>query len=349
MSSRQAVLFTAVVLSLWSCNGGTSGTVPSTSTTQYRQTAEQGTSLTQGRRHTSTGYIYTDVEIASGGAVNWYPFGSNGDVPPAGTITGPATGLGYNLGGIAIDAAGEIYVANQDSDTIVGFAPGSSGNATPNIVIGGKHTHLHEPNGMAVDSSGNLYVASKGIEANAPGIEVFASGSNGDAKPIKHIDGPLTQLNQPNAVAVDSAGTIYVANRQTSTILIFDAKQRGDHAPRRVIAGNKTGINSPNGIAVDANGIYAGSGVSPFFERFNLSQKGNKPPAALVEGSYTQLQCCTNGLTAAPDGTVYIVSDGTPNSIQQFDGLADGNVAPLTTISGPDTQLDSVRFLTVTQ
>jgi sugar lactone lactonase YvrE len=342
MSSRQAFLFTGVVLSLWSCNGATSGTTPSAST-PYRQTAGLGTSSTHGRRHTSAGYIYIDLENGSGGAVNWYPVGSNGDVPPAGTITGPATGLGYNLGGIAVDAAGEIYVTNQDSDTIVGFAPGSSGNATPNIVIGGKRTHLHEPNGMAVDALGNLYVASKGIIANAPGIEVFAPGSNGDAKPIKHIDGPLTQLNQPNAVAVDSTGTIYVANRQTSTILIFDAKQHGDHAPKRVIGGSKTGISYPNGIAVDANGIYASSGVSPFFERFNLSQKGNKPPAALVEGSYTQMQCCTNGMTAAPDGSVYVISAG----IQQFAALADGNVAPLTTINGPVSQAGAARFVAV--
>ena len=46
----------------------------------------------------------------------------------------------------------------------------------------------------------------------AGAITVFAPGTGPNKAPIFTIQGPATQLNQPNDIAFDTAGNIYVAN-----------------------------------------------------------------------------------------------------------------------------------------
>jgi len=57
------------------------------------------------------------------------------------TIAGVNTGLFPT--GIALDGAGNIYVANQGSITV--YAAGASGNATPIATIAGVNTGLNVP------------------------------------------------------------------------------------------------------------------------------------------------------------------------------------------------------------
>jgi hypothetical protein len=129
-------------------------------------------------------------------------------------------------------------------------------------------------------------------------------------------------------------------------IAIFDSLANGNKAPKRVIAGVNTKLDVTLGLAVDSNGIYTGSWAKGYVERFAPGAEGGVAPRAVIRGSNTQLSCCLDGIITAPDGTVYVVDRGTP-SILQFDGLAKGNVAPLTNISGPDTRLYIPLFVFV--
>jgi hypothetical protein len=108
----------ATILMLAGC-GGSQGQVAGTASMPQAWT-----------RHTSGGgYIYVTSESRNnvGPEILVFSDGANGNVAPVNVITGSQTQLSQ-INGIAVDASGEIYVANTDSDDIVGFAPGSSGN-----------------------------------------------------------------------------------------------------------------------------------------------------------------------------------------------------------------------------
>jgi len=139
---------------------------------------------------------------------------------------GPAASaeLGTPLG-IAVDSAGNLYIADslngrirEVSNGVIttvagsGFGIGSggigdSGPATSAVLIG--------PQGVAVDSHGNLYIADTGNNrirkvVNGAITTVAGNGMRG----FSGDDGPAAgaQLNLPRGVAVDAAGNVYVAD-----------------------------------------------------------------------------------------------------------------------------------------
>jgi len=76
------------------------------------------------------------------------------------------------------------------------FASGASGNATPVAVISGANTGLMDPSGVAVDTSGNIWVS----DAAANAIYRFASTANGNVAPTATYSGALTTLSDPQSL-----------------------------------------------------------------------------------------------------------------------------------------------------
>jgi sugar lactone lactonase YvrE len=157
----------------------------------------------------ATGGIY--VEIA--GVISKYP-------ALAGTLlSGP-----NSIGGIAVDTADNLYftdtAANQirkmDPAGVISTIAGSgiadySGDGGP-----GTSAQLSDARSVAVDTAGNVYIADVGnntvrtVGANGVIVTVAgngAAGSSGD-------DGPAgyATLNQPQAVAFDRSGELYIAD-----------------------------------------------------------------------------------------------------------------------------------------
>ena len=62
--------------------------------------------------------------------INVYAANANGNAGPIAKIAGLSTGL-RRPEGIALDSAVRIYVANDLSNSVTVFAPGSNGNAAP--------------------------------------------------------------------------------------------------------------------------------------------------------------------------------------------------------------------------
>src|ERR1019366_7413550 len=146
-------------------------------------------------------------------------------------VSGPA--LQFRLGqikGVTIDASGDIFVADTDNNIVAKIAPngvlvvvagdgiaGYSGDGGP-----ATRASLNSPRGIAVDGSGNLYIAdwmnhrirkvnSTGIITTIAGTGQFGfSGDGGPAIPA--------QLNEPLAVAVDGSGNMFVADSQNQRI-----------------------------------------------------------------------------------------------------------------------------------
>jgi len=182
---------------------------------------------------------------ASSGSVTIFSAGANGDVAPLSTITGSNTNFG-SPDGIALDAAGKIYVANVNGVGITVYAAGATGNVAPVATISGSNTGINSAAGVALDATGNIYV----VNSTGPSVTVYAPGTNGNIAPIATISGSSTTLVHPIAVALDALANIYVSDNQSSSVLIFAAGAHGNIAPAAVISGANTGFASLRGVTV---------------------------------------------------------------------------------------------------
>ncbi len=246
------------------------------------------------------------VTDAVNNSVVVFAAGASGAATPTATIAGGNTGLD-KPSGIAVDANGKIYVTNLGVPTIAKptgnsvtiFSAGATGNVAPAITISGSNTSLDTPNGLALDSKGNIYVANEGSTINAAGsVTVYPAGSTGNATPSATIAGTTSGVNIPHAVALDSSGKIYVtdANSNNPSVTVYAAGATGNVAPVYTIAGSNTGLSNPNGITIDPEGnIYVVSNTFPvggnvgFILVFPANSTGNVTPSATITGAATGL------------------------------------------------------------
>ena len=190
------------------------------------------------------GQIYTINTFAGNGTQ-----GYSGD-------NGPATSAQLDFPyGVAVDAAGNLYIADTDNSVI---------RKVSNGVITTVAAQLYEPWGVAVDSAGNVYIAETGsnrIRKVSNGVITTVAGNgtlgySGD-------NGPATsaKLNDPTGVAVDSAGNLYIADKDNSRI------REVSNGVITTVAGNGTygfsgdngpatsaKLSNPYGVAVDTSG-----------------------------------------------------------------------------------------------
>ncbi len=187
---------------------------------------------------------------------------------------GSADGLGsdarFNLPlGVTTDSAGNVYVTDTLNGTIrkitlagavstfAGYA-GNFGSADGT----GTNAQFYAPQGIAADSGGFLYVADT---ANATIRKISPAGSvsllAGSAGNFNSFDGAGTNAGfyQPEGLAVDGAGNVYVADAWNHTIRKITPA--GAVSTLAGLAGNfgaadgtnsKARFNRPAGIALDS-------------------------------------------------------------------------------------------------
>lgn len=157
---------------------------------------------------------------------------------------------------------GSTNIKAQNINTIAG-----NGLSAYNIGDGGPATNakLNNPRGIAVDASGNLYIASAGNyrirKVTTDGnIDVFAG--NGPGTYTDGVQATQTALFAPNSVAVDAAGNVYIVDYGNNAIRkvtpdgiihtvagIGTSGFSGDGGPAI-----NAELDNPNGVIVDAIG-----------------------------------------------------------------------------------------------
>jgi uncharacterized protein (TIGR03437 family) len=180
---------------------------------------------------------------------------------------GPATSAEVDPLAVAVDSAGSVYIADAHRirEVANGVINTIAGNGTPGYSgDGGLSTNaqLSSPTGVAVDSNGNVYIAdsySNHIRKVSGGVITTVAGNGGEG--FSGDNGPATSamLNQPRGVAVDSAGSVYVADtfnnviRKISngviTTVAGGGTQLGDNGPA-----TSAQLSSPLAVAVDSAG-----------------------------------------------------------------------------------------------
>ena len=221
------------------------------------------------RKVTAATGIITTVAGNGAGTYNYGTFSGDG---------GAATSAGLNHpNGVAVDSTGNLYIADSQNNRIrkvaavsgiITTAAGTGDEYSP-IGDGGAATSagLSYPNGVAVDSTGNLYIADTGNNrirkvTAATGIITTVAGNDdwnggdGDAA-------TLAVLNSPLGVSVDSAGNVYIADTGNNRI----RKVAAINGIITTVAGNSTigeggdgglttlaSLNNPTGVTVDSFG-----------------------------------------------------------------------------------------------
>ncbi len=156
--------------------------------------------------------------------------GLNGYVDGTGGPTG--TTQFNNPLGVAVDGAGNVYVADYANQRIRKITPAGAtttlaGNGTAGYLdgTGGPTgtTQFNNPHGVAVDTTGNVYVAdyaNNRIRKITPAGATTTLAGNGTAGYLDGTGGPTgtTQFNNPLGVAVDTAGSVYVADFRNQRI-----------------------------------------------------------------------------------------------------------------------------------
>src|SRR5439155_5883794 len=182
--------------------------------------------------------------------------------------------------GVAVDAAGSVYVADQvnytirkitsagEVTTLAGLAGhGGSANGTNSAA------RFNGPSGVAVDSAGNVYVADAGnntIRRIGPvGTNWVVTTLAGQADPLGNGGsadgiGSAARFFYPKGVAVDNDGNVYVADALNGTIRkVTPAGLVSTPAGRAGFYGSADGTGTaarfyfPSGVAVDsATNLY---------------------------------------------------------------------------------------------
>ncbi len=237
-------------------------------------------------------------------------------VTPAGVVTtiagypgvvGNANNAGTNASfngpcGIALDAAGNIYVADSGNNlirqitpagvvsTLAGSGVAGNGNGT------GIGASFNAPAALAVDALTNVYVADYGnhqIRQITPAGVVSTLAGSGAAGYTDAI-GTNSFFNQPSGIAIDNLGTLYVADSGNNMIRTVTSSGGvvGTLAGSTTFgSANGSGTNaqfySPQGVAVDsALNVYVGDFLNNTIRKVtSLGSVSTLAGAAGISGS----------------------------------------------------------------
>ena len=203
--------------------------------------------------------------------------------------TVPTSGLSPHVYDVAVDGAGDVFLADTDNNRVVKVTPGGVQTTVP-------ATGLLNPTGVAVDGAGNVFITDRdnhrvvkitpsGVQTTVPtsGVQlpyypaVDAAGDvyfldAGTELVLKVTPGgvqstvPISIPGEGNGVAVDAAGDVFVSDQINN--VVFEITSAGVQTTLPT-----TGLHIPAGLAVDAAGnLYIADNGQTLVYEVNRSQ-----------------------------------------------------------------------------
>jgi sugar lactone lactonase YvrE len=246
--------------------------------------------------------------------------------------TGPAARFG-DPSGLTLDSSDNLFVTDKVFNALRRIAPDGAVQTwagTPGITTGSSDGpfnigRFNQPQGVAVDRDGNVYVADSGnhtIRKVLPSsnMSVFAglSGLSGATDGT----GAGARFSAPSDIAIDQAGNLYVTDYNNSTIRRITpagivstlAGQAGSQGATDGTGGAARFFN-PDGIAVDAGGnVFVSDSNNHTLRRITpagvvTTIGGLAGNSGVAEGTGTGARFFVPaGIAVAPNGDLYVVS-----------------------------------------
>ncbi len=262
----------------------------------------------------------------------------------AGSTNATGTAARFNSPrALAIDSAGNLYVAEGNAHTIRKITPAGvvtllagTVNTIGNSDGVGTAARFFTPRGLAVDGSGNVFVADSSnhaIRRIAPDgmVTTFAglagSGNFGSTDAI----GTVARFNAPIGLAFDLSGNLIVADSNNHTIR--SVTPAGVVTTLAGLAGNSNSTDGTGAAARFAtpNGVVADASGNLFVTENGTSRVRQIAPGVVVtgfagaafqsgvaDGTGTAARFFSpQGIARAPGGNLY-VTDGTNNLVRQI-------------------------------
>jgi streptogramin lyase len=249
--------------------------------------------------------------------------------------TGSSDGTGATArfsspSGVAVDGAGDVFVADSDNNTIRKITPtravttfAGTADSTGSSDGTGATARFSSPSGVAVDGAGNVFVADSGnntIRKITPaGMVTTLAGaaSSGSADGT----GAAARFNSPESVAVDGAGNVFVADWGNSTIrkitpsgvVTTFAGTAGSYGSADG-TGAAASFSFPTGVAVDGSG------------NLFVADLGNSTIRKITPAGVVTTLAGTAGSSGSADGTGAAARFNGPHGVA-VDGSGDVFVA----------------------
>lgn len=249
--------------------------------------------------------------------------------------TGSAARFGFPVG-IAVDAGGTLYVADASNHTIRKVT--SSGVVTTLAgTVGqigmtdgtGTAAQFNQPNGVAVDKSGSLYVADTFNHAirkvTSDGVVTTVAG-NITLAGLLDGTGSLAMFNFPHSVTVDGSGNLFVADTFNHTIRkVTTDGEVTTLVGTAGVAGSTDGVgdtaqfNTPCGVTSDGSGnLYVADSYNHGIRKVNVAWSAvttfagsiAQPGSTNGTGSVARFKY-PNGIGVDPTGNLYVADTNT--------------------------------------
>jgi sugar lactone lactonase YvrE len=248
----------------------------------------------------ASGYVWVDgsgnVYVSSG----YLPSNANGWVSklsPAGKRLATFRSVTSLDGaaGVAVDAAGNVYVSDLGSDRIVKFASNGKELASIGSPQPGPG-ELSAPSGIGLDTAWHLFVA----DSNNSRLQEFTAGGQYVAAIGSYGPDP-GQLERPLDVAVDGHGNLFVADSENSRVEEFSPS--GGFVTAWGTEGNGAGqLEHPKGICLDGAGnVYVADTGNRRIQKFAADG------TLLAQWSTGNYEPVSPGVDTA--GTVFVTED----------------------------------------
>ena len=283
----------------------------------------------QGNIYVSDSFNNRIRKITPGGTVT--TFAGNGS---PGYVDGPAaTAQFYAPQGLAIDAKGNVFVADYGNNVIreistAGIVSTFAGNTIAGYVDGAATVaEFNAPAGIAFDPSGNLFVADRHNNmirkvTTAGVVSTFAGVTTAGYvnATVNTTTGVYAFFDNPNSLVVDASGNIFVADLGNSAIR--------EITPAAVVTtvgggpGQAALLGYPAGICMDTKGDFfitdeAGRIIELTASKVLYILAGATNVIGFTDGSGTAAQFSTpQGIGVDAAGNVF-VSDLNNNSVRK--------------------------------
>jgi sugar lactone lactonase YvrE len=227
---------------------------------------------------------------------------------------------GSGSGGVPIGPTppptnGSMYITDSSAagDQILVFPESANGGPAPSQQITGAQTGLSIPEGVAVDSAGDIWVTN----TNTSSITEYPPGSTGNQPPINTVIGNATMLSSPVGIAFDSSHDLWVANFGSNSIVEYGPNPTNNQAPIANIVGAATLLNQPQYLTVDGNGyVYVTNIASSSINIYAPGANANAAPYVFFGGNCGS----PDGISLDSANHIYVSCD-TDYTVREYTAL----------------------------